>query len=86
MNIRELAKSLTDSPMDHPYCLQLLTYGYFYRRQHQLLPELSFHLVSSRNSDYDDVGIVLDLPRYEHGSTPALTNWRPDGIRNVDVE
>lgn len=64
-NIRELAKSLTDNSMDHPYCLQLLTYGYFYWRDHYILPELSFHLVSTRNSDHDDLGLVLDLPRYE---------------------
>jgi DNA excision repair protein ERCC-2 len=64
-NIRELAQRLADSLMDHPYCLQLLTYGYFYWREHDILPELSFHLVSSRNSDNDDVGLVLDLPLYE---------------------
>jgi DNA excision repair protein ERCC-2 len=64
-NIRELAQRLVDSPMDHPYCLQLLTYGYFYWREHQILPGLSFHLVSSRNSDNQDLGLVLDLPRYE---------------------
>jgi DNA excision repair protein ERCC-2 len=61
-NIRELSQRLADNPMDHPYCLQLLTYGYFYWREHHILPDLSFHLVSSRNSDADDLGIVLDLP------------------------
>jgi DNA excision repair protein ERCC-2 len=64
-NIRELSQRLADNPMDHPYCLQLLTYGYFYWREHHILPELSFHLVSSRNSDNADVGFELDLPRYE---------------------
>lgn len=65
LNIRELSQRLADNPMDHPYCLQLLTYGYFYWRDHHVLPELSFHLVSSRNSDTDDLGLVLDIPLYE---------------------
>ena len=64
-NIRELAQRLAGSPLDHPYCLQLLTYGYFHWREHHILPGLSFHLVSSRNSDADDVGVVLDLTLYE---------------------
>jgi DNA excision repair protein ERCC-2 len=64
-NIRELAQRLADLPMDHPYCLQLLTYGYVHWREHHALPTLSFHLASSRNSDTDDLELVLDLPRYE---------------------
>ncbi len=64
-NIRELSQRLAGNPLDHPYCLQLLTYGYFYWREHHILPELSFHLVSSRNSDAADLGLVLDLPTYE---------------------
>lgn len=64
-NIRELSQRLADNPMDHPYCLQLLTYGYFYWREHHVLPELSFHLVSSRNSEADDLGVVLDTSLYE---------------------
>ncbi|MDD2582793.1 MAG: ATP-dependent DNA helicase [Desulfuromonadaceae bacterium] len=64
-NIRELSRRLADDPLGHPYCLQLLTYGYFYWCEHHILPDLSFHLVSSRNSDTDDVGLVLDLPLYE---------------------
>jgi DNA excision repair protein ERCC-2 len=31
-NVRELARRLADTPMDHPYSLQLLTYGYFHWR------------------------------------------------------
>jgi DNA excision repair protein ERCC-2 len=64
-NIRELSQRLADNPMDHPYCLQLLTYGYFYWREHHILPGLSFHLASSRNSDNEDVCLELDLPLYE---------------------
>ena len=64
-NIRELAQRLAGSPLEHPYCLQLLSYGYFHWREQQILPELSFHLVSSRSGDADDLDLVLDLPLYE---------------------
>ncbi len=64
-NIRELSQRLAGVPMDHPYCLQLLTYGYVHWREQHVLPALSFHLVSSRNSDSTDIELVLDLPRYE---------------------
>jgi DNA excision repair protein ERCC-2 len=63
--IRELARRLTDNPMDHPYCLQLQTYGYFYWREHRVLPLLSFHLVSSRSGESEDLNLTLDLPLYE---------------------
>jgi DNA excision repair protein ERCC-2 len=64
-NIRELSQRLADNPVDHPYCLQLLTYGYFYWREHHIIPDLSVHLVSSRNNDADDLRLELDLPLYE---------------------
>lgn len=64
-NVRELVKKLSAAPDDHPYCLQLKTYGYFYWRQNQVMPKLSFHLVSSRNGESVDLEIPLDLPRYE---------------------
>jgi DNA excision repair protein ERCC-2 len=64
-NIRELSQRLAGVPMDHPYCLQLLTYGYFYWREQHVLPALSFHLVSSRNSDTANLDLVLDLALYE---------------------
>src|SRR5512143_826690 len=63
--IRELARRLADNPADHPYCLQLQTYDYLYWRQHQVLPMLSFLLVSSRNGESDDLELALDLPVYE---------------------
>ena len=46
-NIHELSRRLSDRPHDHPYCLQLKTYGYLYWLQNQAVPDLSFHLVSS---------------------------------------
>ncbi|WP_246167083.1 ATP-dependent DNA helicase [Oryzomonas japonica] len=64
-NIRELAQHLAGGPLDHPYCLQLLTYGYCYWREHRVLPALSFHLVSTRSGDADDLDLLLDPARYE---------------------
>lgn len=64
-NIHELARRLAENPLEHPYGLQLLTYGYFYRREHGVLPALSFHLVSARSGEARDLAIPLDLPLYE---------------------
>jgi DNA excision repair protein ERCC-2 len=64
-NIHELARRLADHPMEHSYGLQLLSYGYFYRREHGILPALSFHLVSSRSGESQDLDLALDLPLYE---------------------
>lgn len=64
-NIRELFRRLSDNPMDHPYCLQLLTYGYFSWMDHNVVPRLFFHLVSTRSRDSLDLELALDLPAYE---------------------
>jgi DNA excision repair protein ERCC-2 len=64
-HIHELARRLADNPMEHPYGLQLLTYGYFHRREHGVLPALCFHLVSSRGGESKDLDVPLDLPPYE---------------------
>lgn len=63
--VRELANRLAGNPLDHPYCLQLLTYGYLFWREHQVLPRLSFHLVSSRNGESEDLELPFDIPLYE---------------------
>lgn len=65
-NLWELSKKLRDGASEHPYCLQLRTYGYFYWLQNQVEPELNFHLVSSRStSTTDDLPLRLDLKDYE---------------------
>ena len=64
-NVRELSRRLAGNPLDHPYGLQLLSYGYFHWREHQVSPALSFHLVSSRSGEAEDLDISLDLPLYE---------------------
>jgi DNA excision repair protein ERCC-2 len=64
-NVRELSRRLAGNPLDHPYGLQLQSYGYFHWREHQVSPELSFHLVSSRSGESENLDILLDLPLYE---------------------
>ncbi len=64
-NLQDLAEKLNDQPESHPYCLQLLTYGYFYWLEKQVVPKLSFHLVSSRTWDSKDLFIKLDVAAYE---------------------
>jgi DNA excision repair protein ERCC-2 len=63
-NVRDLARRLADNP-EHPYCLQLKSYGYFHWLEHRVVPHLSFHLVSSRNGESQDLALELDLPRYQ---------------------
>lgn len=65
VDIRKLSQQLAGNPLEHPYSLQLLTYGYFHWREFHALPALSFHLVSSRNGNSDDLEISLDIPLYE---------------------
>ncbi len=64
-NIRELARRLTADGMAHPYVLQLLTYGYFTWLEHQVLPVLNFHLVSTRTRESFDLELAFDVPAYE---------------------
>lgn len=64
-NVRELSRRLAGNPLDHPYGLQLLSYGYFHWREHQVSPALSFHLVSSRSGETENLDISLDLSLYE---------------------
>ncbi len=64
-NIRDLARRLSENLIDHPYCLQLLTYGYFYWLENKIVPRLTFHIVSTRSRDSLDIELSLDLPQYE---------------------
>lgn len=61
-SIYDLLKKL--SP-DHPYSLQLQTYGYLHWLKTQTLPRLSFHLVSTRNFQSEDHEIDFDLEVYQ---------------------
>ena len=64
-NVHDMAHRLAGAPLGHPYCLQLLTYGYFYWLDHKVLPQLTFHLVSTRNRESLDLECRLDLSAYE---------------------
>lgn len=64
-NIKELSKRLRNGLDEHPYCLQLKTYGYFHWLEHEKVPDLSFHLVSTRNFESEDLEIKLDVAEYE---------------------
>ncbi|MBC7397462.1 MAG: ATP-dependent DNA helicase [Bdellovibrionales bacterium] len=64
-SLGDLHQTLQKSDVSHPYSLQLLTYGYFYHAKHQVLPELSFHLVSSRNFESRDLTIKLKIADYD---------------------
>ncbi len=64
-DVNDLAHRLSGDPFDHPYCLQLLTYGYFYWLTHKVLPRLTFHLLSTRSRESLDLACALDLSAYE---------------------
>lgn len=63
-NVFELAKVLKDKRIDHPYGLQLLSYGYFHWLHYGVKPELNFHLISSRRQESYDLSFYLDLKEY----------------------
>jgi len=63
-NAADLKRRLLASDGTHPYCLQLLTYGYFYWLDYDELPRLTLHLVSSRNGHSEDLPLVLDVQKY----------------------
>lgn len=65
-SIEELKSRLRAGPLDHPYSLQLQTYGYLHYLQHNVIPKLSFHLVSTRNFKTQDMSVELDQEKYEH--------------------
>lgn len=50
---------------DHPYNLQLQSYGYFHFLKTGVAPKLNFHLVSSRNYLSEDIEVALDVSFYE---------------------
>lgn len=64
-NVYDLLRNLKDAQDEHPYCLQLKTYGYFYWLKHNKIPDLRLHLVSTRNGETLDFDLRLDLLNYE---------------------
>ena len=63
-NIWELAKLLRRNEA-HPYCLQLLTYGYFHYLDTGKKADLNLMLVSTRNHETIDLDLHLDIRNYE---------------------
>lgn len=78
-SIRELKERTAEG--DHPYALQLKTYGYFYWLQHKKIPLLSFHFVSTRNWETEDVPVTLDLEEYEDWLERRLAELGEEAIR-----
>lgn len=64
-NLSELHEALSENPYKHPYGLQLLSYGYFYWKESGTLPELIFHLISSRSKKSIDLKIEFELEKFE---------------------
>lgn len=64
-NIFDLSKRLKDKRFDHPYVIQLTTYGYFYWLQNDRKPDLSFHLISARREESLDLEFYWDTREYE---------------------
>lgn len=65
-NIYELAKNIKDKRFDHPYFLQLVSYGYFHWLKNGVKPELSFYLISSRRSETYAFDVYWDLKETEN--------------------
>ena len=64
-NIWELAKHLKNQKDLHPYCLQLLTYGYFHWSETGKKADLNLLLISSRNQETIDIDLQLNVRTYE---------------------
>jgi DNA excision repair protein ERCC-2 len=65
-NITELEARLSADPMGHPYCLQLFCYGYLFLLEQNVVPRLTFHLVSTRNNNKNlDVELPFELLHFE---------------------
>jgi DNA excision repair protein ERCC-2 len=64
-NIQKLSSQLIKNQNEHPYCLQLKTYGYFHWLKTNEIPLLNFHLVSNRTRQSIDLEIELDIQNYE---------------------
>ncbi len=75
--LNELKSRLTHLS-DHPYALQLKTYGYIYWLQNKILPELNFHLISTRNYKSHILPIKFDVDEYG--------TWLKLRLAELDVE
>ncbi len=63
--IAELSRGLAAAPLEHPYSLQLLSYGYFHWKEHGVIPRLRLLLASTRGGGSRELELVLDIPCFE---------------------
>lgn len=75
--ITALEKKLLEQP-DHPYILQLKSYGYMYYLEHKIVPTLNLLLVSSRNFKTKTMTFNLDIESYE--------NWMDSRLEEMVLE
>jgi DNA excision repair protein ERCC-2 len=64
-NVHELRKMIQERWDNHPYILQIQTYGYMHWIQTGEEPKLSLHLVSSRNGESYDWEVNFNPTMYE---------------------
>jgi len=64
-NVYELYRHIKGSSENHPYCLQLKTYGYLHWLKTKEIPDLSLLLVSLRNEEIITLTLKLDIQTYE---------------------
>lgn len=64
-NVHELRKMIQERWDNHPYILQLQTYGYMHWVQTGEEPKMSLHLVSSRNGESYDWEVNFNPVAYE---------------------
>ncbi len=63
-NAEVLSRLLRKNP-NHPYCLQLKTYGYLYWLGHKVIPEMQLLVVSIRDQSFETINVELDIEEYE---------------------
>lgn len=64
-SLKEISYRLAAAPDEHPYCLQLKTYGYFHFLKTGKVPDLSFLLVSTRNWETETMKLPLHIESFE---------------------
>lgn len=65
-NLYDLKKNLKAKHFQHPYVLQLHTYGYLYWKKFGVKPSLSLRLISSRTYEETSLHYELDIKAFEH--------------------
>lgn len=80
-NVHELRKMIQERWDNHPYILQLQTYGYMHWVQTGEEPKLNLHLVSSRNGESYDWEVNFNPAVYEKWMNRRLKELVSDARR-----